>query len=97
MRTILHCDLNNFFASVECKENPELKNYPVAVCGNIEERRGIVLAKNDLAKATGVTTGEPIWQAKQKCRNLVVVSPHFNLYEEYSRKPMKFIQDSLTK
>lgn len=86
MRTILHCDLNNFFASVECKENPELKNYPVAVCGNIEERRGIVLAKNDLAKATGVTTGEPIWQAKQKCRNLVVVSPHFNLYEEYSRK-----------
>lgn len=86
MRTILHCDLNNFFASVECKVNPDLKKYPVAVCGSVEDRRGIVLAKNDIAKATGVSTGEPIWQAKQKCRNLVIVPPHFNLYEEYSRK-----------
>lgn len=86
MRTILHCDLNNFFASVECLVNPSLRNLPVAVCGNVEERRGIVLAKNDLAKAMGVSTAEPIWQAKQKCRDLVVVPPTFHLYEEYSRR-----------
>ena len=44
-RVILHCDMNNFYASVECMLNPELKNKPVAVCGSVEERHGIVLAK----------------------------------------------------
>lgn len=86
MRTILHCDLNNFFASVECKMNPQLKNVPVAVCGSVEERRGIVLAKNELAKACGVKTAEAIWQAQQKCKNLVIVPPQMHLYEEYSKK-----------
>ena len=66
-RVILHCDMNNFYASVECMLNPELKNKPVAVCGSVEERHGIVLAKNYAAKAFGVSTGEAIWQAKQKC------------------------------
>ena len=45
-RNILHCDMNNFYASVECMLNPALKEYPVAVCGSVEERHGIVLAKN---------------------------------------------------
>ena len=53
-RVILHCDMNNFYASVECMLNPELKNKPVAVCGSVEERHGIVLAKNYAAKAFGV-------------------------------------------
>ena len=52
-RVILHCDMNNFYASVECMLNPELKNKPVAVCGSVEERHGIVLAKNYAAKAFG--------------------------------------------
>ena len=56
-RDILHCDMNNFFASVECRLNPELKKYPVAVCGSVEERHGIVLAKNELAKAQGGGNG----------------------------------------
>ena len=84
-RVILHCDMNNFYASVECMLNPELKNKPVAVCGSVEERHGIVLAKNYAAKAFGVSTGEAIWQAKQKCRNLVVVPPHFEEYIKYSK------------
>lgn len=50
-RVILHCDMNNFYASVECMLNPEPKNKPVAVCGSVEERHGIVLAKNYAAKA----------------------------------------------
>ena len=54
-RVILHCDMNNFYASVECMLNPELKNKPVAVCGSVEERHGIVLAKNYAAKAFGVS------------------------------------------
>ena len=72
-RTILHCDMNNFYASVECMLNPDLRDKAVAVCGSVEERHGIVLAKNYKAKAFGVSTGEAIWQAKQKCPCLTVV------------------------
>lgn len=45
LRNILHCDMNNFYASVECMLDPSLRNHPVAVCGSVEERHGIVLAK----------------------------------------------------
>lgn len=78
--------MNNFYASVECMLNPNLKKYPVAVCGDVEKRRGIVLAKNYIAKDFGVQTGEAVWQAKQKCRNLVIVPPHFEKYEEISQR-----------
>ena len=84
-RTILHCDFNNFFASVECLENPSLKNEYVAVCGDPSERKGIILAKNEKAKRKGVKTGEPIWQAMKKCPHLVLVPPHFDKYFEYSK------------
>ncbi len=83
-RTILHCDMNNFYASVECLLNPELREHPVAVCGDVEERHGIVLAKNYRAKAFGVSTGEAIWQAKQKCPGLIVVPPHYGEYLKFS-------------
>ncbi len=83
-RTILHVDANNFYASVECQRNPDLRAYPVAVCGDVEERHGIVLAKNYLAKSYGITTGEAVWQAKQKCKNLVIVPPHYDDYMKVS-------------
>ena len=83
-RIVLHSDLNNFFASVECRNRPEIRNCPVAVCGSKEERHGIVLAKNDLAKKCGVKTAEAIWQAKQKCPNLVIVPPDYDEYVRYS-------------
>lgn len=73
-RAILHIDMNNFYASVECMMNPDLKPHPIAVCGSQEDRHGIILAKNYKAKAFGVSTGEAIWQAKQKCPNLVKVT-----------------------
>lgn len=69
-RTILHVDMNNFFASVECMLNPDLKNFPVAVCGSTKDRHGIVLAKNDKAKSFGVLTAEPIWQGAKKMQEL---------------------------
>ncbi|MEA4926333.1 MAG: DNA polymerase IV [Syntrophomonadaceae bacterium] len=84
-RVILHSDLNNFYASVECLYRPKIRNCPVAVCGDPSARHGIVLAKNYLAKSTGIKTGEAIWQAVQKCPNLVVVPPNFPLYLKYSR------------
>ena len=85
MRDILHSDMNNFYASVECMLEPSLRGKPVAVCGSVEERHGIVLAKNYEAKAFGVSTGEAVWQAKQKCRNIVIVPPHYDEYIKYSR------------
>ncbi len=85
VRTILHCDMNNFYASVECMLDPALKKEAVAVCGSVETRHGIVLAKNYKAKELGVKTGEAIWQAKQKCPQLVVVPPHYEEYLKFSR------------
>ena len=84
-RIIIHSDLNNFYASVERKLNPELSGKPVAVCGNKELRHGIVLAKSEEAKVFGVKTGEPIWQAQRKCPDLVIVPPHFDIYIKYSK------------
>lgn len=84
-RTILHCDCNSYFASVECIGRPELKKVPMAVCGDPESRHGIILAKNELAKRYGIKTAETIWQAKKKCPNLTLVVPHHHLYEEYSK------------
>lgn len=84
-RSILHCDMNNFYASVECMLDPALRKYPVAVCGSVEERHGIVLAKNYAAKTYDVKTGDAVWQAKQKCKDLVVVLPHFEEYIKYSK------------
>lgn len=85
-RTILHCDCNSYFASVESIDRPELKTVPMAVCGDPESRHGIILAKNDLAKRYGVQTAETIWQAKRKCPGLVLVVPHHDLYEVYCDK-----------
>ncbi len=85
-KTILHCDLNNFYASVEQKNHPEFDGLPLAVCGDPEKRHGIVLAKNYLAKDAGVQTGEAIWISKQKCPNIVFVAPHFEEYVKYSNQ-----------
>lgn len=82
----MHCDANNFYASVECALNPGLRDKFVAVSGDPEKRHGIILAKNTAAKACGVKTGETIWQAKLKCPQLICVPPHFDKYVEYSRR-----------
>ena len=84
-RTILHCDMNGFYASVELLDHPELRGTPMAVCGNPENRHGIILAKNEIAKKYGVTTAETLWQARKKCPPLQVVPPHHEKYRHYSK------------
>lgn len=83
-RTILHCDCNGFYASVECLLAPRLWDIPMAVCGDPDSRHGIILAKNQLAKDCGVVTAETIWQARQKCPELTLVPPHRKEYQRYS-------------
>ncbi|MCQ2609761.1 MAG: DNA polymerase IV, partial [Lachnospiraceae bacterium] len=79
--------MNNFFASVECRLDPTIKNKPVAVCGSKKERHGIVLARNDLAKKYAVRTGDTIWQAKSKCPDIHIASPpHYESYHYFSDK-----------
>ena len=85
-RTILHCDLNSFYASVELLEHPELRAAPVAVCGDPESRHGIILAKNERAKAFGVKTAETIWQARRKCPDLALLRAHHWKYRDYSKQ-----------
>ena len=84
-RVILHSDLNNFYASVECLCHPEYRGKPLAVLGDPEARHGIVLAKNYEAKAYGVQTGDPMWMAQKKCPDIVFVPPHYDLYMKHSK------------
>lgn len=91
-RVILHCDLNNFYASVEMATNKELGGLPVVVCGNPENRHGIVLAKNQLAKNCGIKTGDTIYEAKIKCPNVETVPPHYEKYVYYSNEVFKIYQ-----
>ncbi len=84
-RAILHCDLNNFFASVSLLSNQTVKDLPVAVCGSVEERHGIVLAKNEIAKKFGVKTAQTVREAKSKCPDLVILSPNYSEYKKYSQ------------
>lgn len=81
----MHCDCNGFFASVELLSHPELENVPVAVCGNPENRHGIILAKNEHAKRFNIQTAETVHSALRKCPDLHLLPPHHTLYAHYSR------------
>lgn len=85
-KVILHCDLNCFYASVEMLYNPKLRNVPMAIAGDPKYRHGIILAKNVLAKKTGVKTAQTINDALKVCPNLVIRKPNYELYEHYSKK-----------
>ncbi len=81
---IFHCDCNNFFASCECLTDPSLRDVPMAVAGDPENRVGIVVAKNQLAKQAGVRTTDTVWQARKKCPDIVFVPPRHRFYKEIS-------------
>lgn len=92
-RVILHSDCNSFYASVECLHHPEIRDKPVAVGGDVEQRHGIILAKNQIAKRYNVQTGEALWQAQQKCPDLIILPPRFELYMRFSRLARKIYLD----
>ena len=84
-KIILHSDANCFYASVEMQADPSLKDKPLAVCGSVEERHGIILAKNELAKKAGVITAQTWREATDICPHLVCVPPHYDLYVRFSK------------
>ena len=83
-RTIFHVDMNSFYAGVEQAENPALRGKPVVVGGDEEKRHGIVLTKSIEAKRYGIKTAEALWEARQKCPDLIVLPPNYRLYSKYS-------------
>lgn len=84
-RTVFHIDCNKFFASVECLHRPEIRHLPVAVGGDSQKRHGIILTANGNAARFGVKTAEPIFQALQKCPDLIIVPPNYPLYMRFSK------------
>ena len=85
-RIIFHADCNNFFASCECLERPELRRVPMAVAGDPENRKGVVVAKNELAKKAGVKTTDTVYQAQRKCPGIVFLPPRHHFYSEISKR-----------
>jgi len=90
---ILHVDMNNFFASVSCRSHPELRDKPVAICGDIEKRHGIILAKNNIAKARGVKTGSTIGESVFFCPDLCMLPPENSLYMQVSAQARQIYYD----
>lgn len=89
--TILHVDINNFYAGVEIRDCPSLAGLPLVVGGDIEARHGIVLAKNNIAKSFGIQTAETIVSAVRKCPNLSIVPAHFEKYEQAMRQSREIL------
>lgn len=82
-RTILHSDMNCFYASVEMLHHPELAGKPMAVGGDPEARHGIVLTANYIAKRAGVKTGMALWQARQVCPEIILYRLAWILFEVF--------------
>lgn len=90
-RVIFHVDMNSFYASVEIAYDPSLKGKPLAIAGNPEERRGIIVTSSYEARAKGVKTTMPLWEAKKLCPNLIVMRPNFDRYRKASSEMFKML------
>jgi DNA polymerase-4 len=91
-RVILHVDMNSFYASVEMAHDPSLKGKPLAIAGNVEERRGIIITCSYEARKYGVKTTMPLWEAKKLCPNLIVKQPNFDRYRAASMKMFEVLR-----
>ncbi|MFD1018630.1 DNA polymerase IV [Thalassobacillus hwangdonensis] len=92
-RVIFHVDMNSFYASVEMAFNPELKGKPLAIAGNPEERKGIVVTSSYEARKHGVRTTMPLWEARKHCPDLIVMRPNFDRYRTASKEMFKILSD----
>ncbi|MDZ5712089.1 DNA polymerase IV [Jeotgalibacillus haloalkalitolerans] len=84
-KIILHIDMNSFYASVEAAHQPELKGKPIAIAGNPEERRGIVVTCSYEARSKGVKTTMQVHEALKLCPELIILRPDFTRYRQASK------------
>lgn len=92
-RVIFHIDMNCFYAAVEMTYDPTLKGKPVAIAGNPKERKGIIVTSSYEARAKGVKTTMPLWQARKLCPNLIVLRPNFDRYRKASQAMFQILSD----
>ena len=92
-RTILHADMNNYYASVEMLHHPKLRGHPVAVGGSVEQRHGIILARNYEARPFGIKVGQALFEARQLCPKLIIVPPDYEKYIRFSRLFRNILSD----
>ena len=99
-RVIFHVDVNSAFLSWSAAyrvrvlgEREDLRDIPSAVAGERAERHGIILAKSIPAKKRGVKTGEPLGMARDKCPDLVVAEPDYDLYVSASQKMIALLRE----
>ncbi|WP_077621650.1 DNA polymerase IV [Sediminibacillus massiliensis] len=92
-RVILHVDMNSFYASVEMAYDPTLKGKAIAIAGNPEERKGIVVTSSYEARKKGVKTTMPLWEARKLCPELTVLRPNFDRYRTASREMFKILAE----
>jgi len=92
MLTILHVDMNAFYASCHQAVDPSLKGRPVVVAGDPKKRNGIVLTASYEARRFGVKTAMPLWEAKRLCPNAVFLKPDYRLYVEFSHRAMEILR-----
>ncbi|APC48364.1 DNA polymerase IV [Virgibacillus halodenitrificans] len=92
-RVIFHIDMNCFYASVEMAYDSDLKGKALAIAGNPEERKGIIVTSSYEARAKGVKTTMPLWQARRLCPELVVLRPNFDRYRSASKAMFKILSE----
>ncbi|WP_077358040.1 DNA polymerase IV [Virgibacillus halodenitrificans] len=92
-RVIFHIDMNCFYASVEMAYDRDLKGKAIAIAGNPEERKGIIVTSSYEARAKGVKTTMPLWQAKRLCPELIVLRPNFERYRSASKAMFKILSE----
>jgi len=83
-RKIIHVDMDAFFASVEQRDNPELKGKPIAVGGG--SKRGVITTASYEARPFGIRSAMPGFKAKAKCPDLIFVKPRFEVYGQVSKQ-----------
>ena len=96
-RTVLHADINNAYASIELLHHPKLRGHPVAVGGSVEDRHGIILARNYEARPFGVKVGQALFEARLKCPGLIIVPPDYDKYLRFSRMFRAILYDYSSK
>ncbi len=90
-KVILHIDLNAFFAACEILENPSLKNKPIAISFN--SNKSVISTSSYEARKYGVTSAMPVFMAKKKCKDLILIPPNFKLYQKKSEEFFSILKE----
>lgn len=93
MRTVLHIDMNSYFASVEQQANPRLRDKPIGITGGDRPTRTVLSTASVEAKRLGVKTGMQIWEAKRVCPQIIIIPGDSDKYLSCTTKFLNILKD----